>query len=79
MPARPITKETKPKGVHSSISRFMKQAMVKDEEQLSRELDHRLSEMQEIRRPYESQWKEIAELVVPEYEFVINEWVNERK
>ena len=53
MPAGPTTKETKPKGVHSSISRFMKQAMVRDEAQLSRELDHRLSEMQEIRRPYE--------------------------
>ena len=77
MPARPITEETKPKGVPSSISRFMKQAMVRDEEQLSRELDHRLSEMQDIRRPYESQWKEIAELVVPEYEFVINEWLND--
>ena len=64
MPARPVTEEAKPKGVHSSISRFMKQAMVRDEAQLSRELDHRLSEMQEIRRPYESQWKEIAELVV---------------
>ena len=77
MPAGPTTKETKPKGVHSSISRFMKQAMVKDEAQLSREIDHRLSEMQEIRRPYESQWKEIAELVVPEYEFVINQWLND--
>ncbi len=77
MPAEPITKETKPKGVHSSISRFMKNAMVHDEHQLARELDYRLSEMQTIRRPYEKQWQEIAELVAPEYEFVINEWLNE--
>ena len=76
-PATPVTTETKPQGVHSSISRFMKKAMVRDEVQLSRELDYRLSEMQSIRRPYETQWKEIAELVVPEYEFVINQWLND--
>ena len=50
MPAAPPPEETKPQGVHSSISRFMKKAMVKDEGQLCRELDHRLSDMQEIRR-----------------------------
>lgn len=76
MPAAPPPEETKPQGVHSSISRFMKKAMVKDEVQLCKELDHRLTEMQEIRRPYETQWKEIAELVVPEYEFTMNEWLD---
>ena len=60
-----------------ALDRAMRHAMVKDESKLALEIDYRLREMQDKRRPYENQWQEIAELVVPKYEFTIDEWLNE--
>lgn len=60
-----------------AVQDAMRHAMIEDEQKLALELEFNLRELRDHRRPYEEQFKEIAELVVPKYEFVIDQWLTD--
>lgn len=60
-----------------ALQRAMRHAMISDETKLAQEIEYIFREHQDQRRPYEKQWEEIAQLVVPKYEFFVDEWFNE--